>query len=86
LRSSALKINARGQILGDYEDARGGCHGYLLDKGRFKTIDFPGEPTQALGRNDRGQVAAGPSTSPPADSAAFCWTRVFTRGSTSLAP
>jgi hypothetical protein len=27
LRSSAIKINARGQILGDYEDTRGGCHG-----------------------------------------------------------
>jgi hypothetical protein len=37
-------------------DARGGCHGYLLDKGRFTTIDVPGEPTQALGLNDRGQV------------------------------
>jgi uncharacterized membrane protein len=59
LRSSAIKINARGQVLGDYEDARGGCHGYLLDKGRFKTIDFPGEPTQALGLNDRGQVVGG---------------------------
>jgi uncharacterized membrane protein len=59
LRSSALKINARGQILGDYEDARGGCHGYLLDNGRFKTIDFPGEPTQALGLNGRGQVVGG---------------------------
>jgi hypothetical protein len=34
-------------------------HGYLLDKGRFKTIDFPGEPTQALGLNDRGQVVGG---------------------------
>jgi hypothetical protein len=36
--------------------ARGGCHGYLLDKGRFTTIDVPGEPTHALGLNDRGQV------------------------------
>ena len=56
LRSSAITINARGQILGDYEDPRGGCHGYLLDNGRFTTIDVPGEPTQAHDLNDRGQI------------------------------
>ena len=56
-RTLALRINARGQILGDYEDERGGCHGFLLEEGRFETIDVPGTPTQAIGLNDRGQVA-----------------------------
>jgi hypothetical protein len=56
LETAPYGINNRGQIVGDYEDARGGCHGYLLDNGRFTTIDVPGEPTQALGLNDRGQV------------------------------
>lgn len=57
LRTLALRINARGQILGNYEDERGGCHGFLLDDGRFEAIDVPGSPTQAIGLNDRGQVA-----------------------------
>jgi hypothetical protein len=55
----ALRINARGRILGDYEDARGGCHGYLLDKGCFTTIDHPlaSSDTQAHDLNDQGQIA-----------------------------
>ena len=57
LRTLALRINARGQILGNYEDERGGCHGFLLDDGRLEAIDVPGSPTQAIGLNDRGQVA-----------------------------
>jgi uncharacterized membrane protein len=52
----AARINARGQILGNYEDARGGCHGFLLERGRFKTVDVPGAPTMPFGLNDRGEV------------------------------
>ena len=52
-----MRINNRGQVLGDYEDARGGCHGFLWYKGRLTTIDVPGAPTQAIGLDDRGRVA-----------------------------
>jgi hypothetical protein len=33
-KSFATRINARAQVVGNYEDARGGCHGCLLLKGR----------------------------------------------------
>ena len=54
-RTLALRINARGQVLGDYEDARRlprlpAGQGPLHDDRR------PGAPTCALGLNDRGQV------------------------------
>jgi uncharacterized membrane protein len=81
-----IKINARGQIMGDYEDARGGCHGYLLDNGRFTTIDVPGEPTQALGLNDRGQVVGGTINLAAGRLSGFLLDKVCTRESTSPAP
>jgi probable HAF family extracellular repeat protein len=50
--SQALDINDRGQIVGEYQDANGRFHGYLWERGRFRTL-----PTgAALGINNRAQV------------------------------
>jgi hypothetical protein len=54
--TAPLGINNRGQVVGQYADARG-LHAYLLDKGRYKTIDPRGVPgTVAADINDRGQI------------------------------
>ena len=50
-------INARGDIVGRYDDAHGRTHGFLLRKGVFTTLDFPGAPyTAARAINARGDV------------------------------
>ena len=57
LGTAALDINNRGQIVGTYADAEETTHGFLLDKGVFTTIDFPGSSfTEAVGINGRGQI------------------------------
>jgi hypothetical protein len=49
-------INNGGQVVGQYADARN-LHAYLLDKGRYKTIDPRGVPgTVAADINDRGEI------------------------------
>ena len=55
--SLAGGINNRGQIVGQYMDARGE-HGYLRDaRGRLTTFDLPGALATAPTRiNDRGQI------------------------------
>src|SRR5690242_11626626 len=52
-------INAGGQMVGTYADAAGRLHGFLLDKGVFTNIDFPGATTftEPIGINSRGQIA-----------------------------
>jgi len=56
--SLAAGINNRGQIVGQYRDARGE-HGYLRDqRGRLTTFDVPGaRATSPVKINDRGQIA-----------------------------
>jgi uncharacterized membrane protein len=51
-------INARGHIVGTYVDRNGASHGFLLRKGVFTTIDFPGESDfqAARGINARGDI------------------------------
>jgi uncharacterized membrane protein len=53
-------INNRGQIVGDYGDASGVFHAFLLEEGRYSTIDFPEaqQDSVANGINSAGQVAA----------------------------
>src|SRR5258708_21273222 len=51
----AIDINFGGQIVGRYNDAAG-SHGYLLSKGAFTTIDFPGAQGYALGINWQGDI------------------------------
>jgi uncharacterized membrane protein len=53
--AQAIDINAAGQIVGGFEPP--GHHGFLLDKGTFTLIDFPGAfGTDALGINAAGQI------------------------------
>lgn len=55
--TGALGINHRGQITGSYDDAAGRHHGFVLQRGRFTTIDAPGRTvTDAWGINDRGEI------------------------------
>ena len=54
----ASGINARGDIVGRYEDFNGVFHGFLLRKGIFSSIDFPGASfTSARAINARGDIA-----------------------------
>jgi uncharacterized membrane protein len=66
--TSPFSINNHGQIVGWYADAGtrltpdgsippGTVHVFLLDKGRYTTLDAPGQPyTFAQGINDCGDV------------------------------
>src|SRR5689334_7819573 len=60
--TQAWGINAAGQIVGTYTHldtlfSRSTLHGFLLDKGVYQSLDFPGASlTYALGINARGQV------------------------------
>jgi uncharacterized membrane protein len=54
----ASGINARGDIVGRYDDINGVVHGFLLRKGIFSSIDFPGASfTSARAINARGDIA-----------------------------
>jgi probable HAF family extracellular repeat protein len=57
--TTAIGINARGQIVGGFRDAGGVIHGFLLDKGVFTQIDvdLPGATrTEPTGINAHGQI------------------------------
>jgi uncharacterized membrane protein len=58
-------INARGDIVGNYHDANGVVHGFLLRQGVFSAIDFPNAQfTSARAINARGDIVGrvlGPS-------------------------
>jgi uncharacterized membrane protein len=54
----ASGINARGDIVGRYDDVNGVVHGFLLRKGIFSSIDFPNASfTSARAINARGDIA-----------------------------
>jgi uncharacterized membrane protein len=56
-RSRAYALNNLGDIVGSYNDASGGLHGYVFRHGVVTTIDAPGgEPTEAYGINDWGVI------------------------------
>jgi len=81
--TTAFGINPGGDIVGTYNDAVGGQHGFLLSDGQFTTIDVPGSlvgaagtlPTAARGINPEGDIV-GSFTAPvslaPATSPAYC--------------
>ena len=51
-------INARGDIVGRYDDVNGVVHGFFLRKGTFTAIDVPGASfTSARAINARGDIA-----------------------------
>lgn len=47
--TTAFGISPAGDIVGTYNDARGGQHGFLLSHGQFTTIDVPGWLVGATG-------------------------------------
>ena len=54
----AMAINDWGDVVGSYFDADFVAHGYLLRRGKFVTIDFPGAlETNARGIDDLGRIA-----------------------------
>lgn len=53
----ARGINARGDIIGNYVDADGVDHDFLLHKGVFSNIDYPGRAGAARAINARGDIA-----------------------------
>ncbi len=56
--SEATNINDRGDITGQWGDAYGFFHGFLITDGILATLDVPGATdTYALGINDSGLVA-----------------------------
>ncbi len=55
--AQATGINDKGSISGFYIDSAGKNHGFLLAKGTFFTLDFPGATsTQAFGLNNEDDV------------------------------
>ena len=54
----AAAINARGDVVGSYQDSAGNTHGFLLRQGTFSTIDFPDASlTFPRAINARGDIA-----------------------------
>ena len=57
LRTVPFGINDLGQIVGDYFDASGCCHGFLLSQGTYTKLDAPGSIlTVAEGINNAGVI------------------------------
>src|SRR5712691_6110030 len=56
-RTIARGINARGDIFGDYLDADGVDHDFLLHDGVYTNIDYPGGAGAARAINARGDIA-----------------------------
>ncbi len=55
--AQATGINDNGSISGFYIDSKGTNHGFVIAKGRFQTLDFPGSTlTQAFGLNNHDEV------------------------------
>jgi probable HAF family extracellular repeat protein len=52
-----IGINAQGQVVGYYFDAKSHEHGFLMSGGQYTSIDVPGSAgTGAVGINERGQI------------------------------
>src|SRR5437773_3347886 len=54
--TTAWGINASGDVVGDYVDAAGGRHGFLLHSGAFTRIDIAGALTSARGISPGGDI------------------------------
>jgi len=81
-QTAARGINARGDVVGFYF-AGGRQRGFLLEDGKYTTIDFPGpgviRATAANGINPRGEIVGqyqvgmhDPNNPPPEDSPLYC--------------
>jgi uncharacterized membrane protein len=58
ISTQARGINARGDIVGSYDDSEGLSHGFLLRRGVFTVVDFPGAAVTLGARaiNARGDI------------------------------
>ena len=59
ISSDARDVNPSGEIVGFFIDSANKTHGFLVRKGDFATIDFPGADvvsTQARGINPQGDI------------------------------
>ena len=63
ITTAPYEINNRGQIVGNYGDAAGAEHGFVLRRGVVTTIDHPGATaspaltgTRVVGIDDRGRL------------------------------
>jgi probable HAF family extracellular repeat protein len=54
--AAVLSINDRGHIAGNFLDAQGVLHSFLLENGVFKQFDHPMGFIATYGINDRGQI------------------------------
>ena len=56
--TSAVKIDNRGRVLGEFKDADGAIHGFLRDRGRDTILDHPRSTTDstALDVTERGEI------------------------------
>ena len=55
--TQANDINAKGSIVGEWLDASGGIHGFLVEGAKFTSIDYPGAAiTSVWGINSAGQI------------------------------
>ena len=78
--TAASGINARGDIVGRYDDANGVVHGFLLRKGVFTSIDVPGASfTSARAINARGDIAGRMKDADSIDHAFLLHDRQFTQ-------
>ncbi|MGA2903147.1 MAG: hypothetical protein ABSD98_04920 [Candidatus Korobacteraceae bacterium] len=51
-------INLEGVVVGSYTDAAGTSHGFVLNRGSYTTVNYPGEPGDELsGINDLGEIS-----------------------------
>jgi uncharacterized membrane protein len=76
--ATAFGINARGDVVGSFVDQSLVQHGFLLSKGDFTVIDFPGaQATQARGINPRGDIVGNYSSlgDPPNAARGFLLTK-----------
>lgn len=55
--TTPIGLNDKGEVVGSYQDAAGGLHGFLLSHGSYTTLDYPGATsTTASGINDAGNI------------------------------
>jgi len=51
-------INLQGVIVGSYTDSAGTSHGFILNRGTYTTVDYPGQPGASLtGISDLGELS-----------------------------
>ena len=87
ISTQARGINARGDIVGSYEDSEGVSHGFLLRNGAFSVVDFPGAAVtlgaRAINARATSSVIFWMPARSPMDT---CCGTDSSRRSTSLAP